>query len=228
MNIDGLGPAIVAQLVSTSDIDEREPLVRTVADLYSLTREELMTLEGFKTKSADNLIRAIAATKSNPLDRVLYALGIRGIGRRSSRLLCEAFGSLEAIAAAGLDELKGLDNFGDVLAQSVFEAMRDEQMLATIAALKDRGVEMKYISREKNAEGDTLAGKTFVLTGTLANMTREQAKALIESKGGKCSGSVSKKTTYVVAGESAGSKLTKAESLGIAVISEDELVKMCE
>ena len=219
MNIDGLGSAIVAQLVESG-------LVANVADLYALTREQLMTLEGFKDKSADNLVNAIAATKANPLDRVLFALGIREIGRRSAALLCEARGSIEAIASASVEELQGIENFGKVMARNVYDAMRDEVMLATIALLRERGVKMAYIAREKSAESDTFAGLTFVLTGTLATMTREQATALIESRGGKCSGSVSKKTSYVVAGENAGGKLTKAEALGVKVINEAELAEL--
>jgi DNA ligase (NAD+) len=239
MNIDGLGTAIVRQLVESG-------LVATVADLYTLTDVDLLALSkndakeagfpcpaepalggrSFKSKSAANLTAAIAATKSAPLDRVLFALGISGIGRSSAKLLCERFGSVDAIIAADIEEIKAIDGFGEVMALSVHTAMREPQMLELIATLRERGVLMEYESGAVAAKSDKFAGLTFVLTGTLATMTREQAKSLIESHGGKCSGSVSKKTDYVVAGENAGSKLTKAEGLGVKVISEEELSEM--
>jgi DNA ligase (NAD+) len=213
MNIDGLGTAIVGQLVESG-------LIHTVADLYKLTQADLLTLEGFKDKSADNLITAIAATKANPLDRVIFALGISGVGRSIATLLCEEFGGIDAIMTAEKDALADVDKVGDILAENVYTAMREPHMTQLIAALRESGVVMAYTAK---ATSDTLSGLTFVLPGTLTLMTREQAKSLIESCGGKCSGSVSKKTDYVVAGENAGSKLTKAESLGVKVISEDEL-----
>ncbi|MCL1831523.1 MAG: NAD-dependent DNA ligase LigA [Oscillospiraceae bacterium] len=216
MNIDGLGTAIVKQLVESG-------LVRTVADLYKLTQEDLLKLEGFKDKSADNLVSAIAASKVNPLDRVLFALGISGVGRSIATLLCEAFGDIERIMNADKDALACVDKVGDVLADNVYTAMREPHTVALIEALRRNGVTMAYTAKATSSD---LAGLTFVLTGTLTTMTREQAKSLIESRGGKCSGAVSKKTDYVVAGENAGSKLTKAESLGVKVISENELQEL--
>jgi DNA ligase (NAD+) len=218
MNIDGLGEAIVRQLTSGN-------LVSTVADLYKLTREDLSALPGFKEKSADNLINAITASKENPLDRVIFALGIKGIGRQSAVLLCEKYGTVESIMAADVESLKSIDKFGDILAENVYDSMRTAFMVSLLEDLRNNGVKMEYA---RKARSDKLAGKTFVLTGTLPTMKREEAKELIESHGGKCAGSVSKKTDYVVAGEEAGSKLTKAQSLGVAVIDENELKKMAD
>jgi DNA ligase (NAD+) len=221
MNIDGLGTAIVRQLVESG-------LVCSVADLYTLTQEQLLTLDGFKQKSADNLVRAIETSKSNPLDRVIYGLGIRGIGRSLAKALCEAFGTFDAIMESDVETLKAIEDFGDILAENVHTAMRQPHMTELIQRLKQSGVLMEYARKSDTATSAKFAGQTFVLTGTLPTMSRDQAKVLIESHGGKCSGSVSKKTDYVVAGESAGSKLTKAESLGVKIISEAELAEMCK
>lgn len=216
MNIDGLGEAIVEQLVKNG-------FVKTVADLYTLTMQDLLTLDGFKEKSASNLITAIENSKSNEPDRLIFALGIRGIGQRSATLLCQRFGSVENIMNAELADIVAIDSFGDVLADSVYRAMREPHRIRLIERLKEYGLNMTY---SKQAKGDTFAGLKFVLTGTLPTMTREQAKEIIESLGGKCAGSVSKKTDYVLAGEDAGSKLTKAEQLGIKIIDENEFKAM--
>lgn len=216
MNIDGLGEAIVEQLIGNE-------LIASAADLYTLTAEQLMTLSKFKEKSVSNLLNAIEKSKSNEPDRLIFALGIRGIGGRSATLLCKRFGSVEAIMNASAEEITSIDSFGDVLAENIVNAFRDEDMRQLVNRLKEYGVNMIY---HNTAVGDAFAGKTFVLTGTLPTMKREEAKALIESLGGKCSGSVSKKTDYVVAGEAAGSKLTKANELGIEVITEEQLIQM--
>lgn len=216
MNIDGLGEAIVEQLVKNG-------FVKTVADLYTLTMQDLLTLDGFKEKSASNLITAIENSKSNEPDRLIFALGIRGIGQRSATLLCQRFGSVENIMNAELADIVAIDSFGDVLADSVYRAMREPHRIRLIERLKEYGLNMTY---SKQAKGDTFAGLKFVLTGTLPTMTRDQAKEIIESLGGKCAGSVSKKTDYVLAGEDAGSKLTKAEQLGIKIIDENEFKAM--
>lgn len=216
MNIDGLGEAIVEQLIGSE-------LIASAADLYTLTAEQLMTLSKFKEKSVSNLLNAIEKSKSNEPDRLIFALGIRGIGGRSATLLCKRFGSVEAIMNASAEEITSIDSFGDVLAENIVNAFRDEDMRQLVNRLKEYGVNMIY---HNTAVGDAFAGKTFVLTGTLPTMKREEAKALIESLGGKCSGSVSKKTDYVVAGEAAGSKLTKANELGIEVITEEQLIQM--
>lgn len=216
MNIDGLGDAIVELLVENG-------YVKTVADLYTLTMADVMMLPGFKDKSASNLINAIEKSKQNELDRLIFALGIKGIGQRSAVLLCQKFPTMDKIMNAQHEEIVAIDNFGEVLADNVYNAMREPHRIELINRLKEYGLNMNYTVKET---GKKLEGLKFVLTGTLPTMTRDEAKALIESNGGKCSGSVSSKTNYVLAGEEAGSKLTKAQQLGIAVISEEELMNI--
>ncbi len=217
MNIDGLGEAIVEQLAESG-------LIENAADLYKLQYEQLLTLPNFKDKSAKNLLNAIENSKKNEADRLVFALGIKGIGRRSAELLCKRFGNIDEIMKASVDDITAIDSFGDVLAESVVSAFKDDDMVILINRLKEYGVNTVY---SNISTGDTFKGLTFVLTGTLPTLKREQAKEMIEKLGGKCTGSVSKKTDYVVAGEAAGSKLTKAEELGIKVISEEDLLKMC-
>ncbi len=218
MNIDGLGEAIVEQLAKNG-------LIENAADLYKLTYEQLLTLPNFKEKSATNLLTAIENSKKNEADRLVFALGIKGIGRRSAELLCKRFGNIDEIMKATVSDITELDSFGEVLAESVVSAFNAEDMIELVKRLKAYGVNTTYSNA---AVGDAFKGLTFVLTGTLPTLKREQAKEMIEKLGGKCTGSVSKKTNYVVAGEAAGSKLTKAEELGITVISEEELLKMCD
>jgi len=218
MNIDGLGEAIVELLAENRFIEN-------AADLYELKYEQLLTLPNFKEKSANNLLNAIESSKMNEADRLLFALGIRGIGRRSAEMLCKRFGDIEGVMNASFEDIVSIDSFGDVLAENVVNAFKDEEMIKLVNRLKNCGVNTVYSNA---VSGDTLAGLTFVLTGTLPNLKREEAKEIIEKLGGKCTGSVSKKTDYVVAGEAAGSKLTKAEQLGIKVISEEELLSMCQ
>ncbi len=215
MNIDGLGPAILQQLLDNK-------LIQSPADLYTLTAKELLSLEGFQQKSAENLLQAIEASKQQPLDRVIAALGIRNIGQTAAVLLCDHFGSLDAIQNASEEEIAAIDGFGAIMAKSVKDAFAEPHFAALLAALQQNGLTMQYESRQNN---DRFTGLTFVLTGTLPTLKREEAKAMIEACGGKVSGSVSKKTSFVVAGEEAGSKLTKAESLGIPVIDEAELLR---
>lgn len=216
MNIEGLGSANVELLVN-------HKLVETVADLYQLTMADILTLPGFKEKSAGNLIAAIEKSKSNELDRLLFALGIKGIGQRSATLLCQRFPTMEQIMNAEREEIVAIENFGDILADNIYNAVREPHRIALIKRLQEYGLNMSFTVKET---GKKLEGLKFVLTGTLPTMTRDEAKALIESNGGKCSGSVSSKTNYVLAGEEAGSKLTKAQQLGVAVISEEELMEM--
>ncbi len=216
MNIDGLGPAIVQQLLD-------QKLIESPADLYALTKEQLLSLEGFKDKSAENLLRAIEQSKSQPLDRVIGALGIRNIGTSAAVLLCDRFPSIDEIASASAEEIASIDGFGEIMAESVAAAFAEPEFRALIDTLRARGVRMEY--EKKQAADDRFAGITFVLTGTLPTMKRDEAKALIEAHGGKVSGSVSKKTGVVVAGEDAGSKLTKAQELGIEIIDEAELLR---
>lgn len=217
MNIDGLGEANVVALVDNH-------LINTVADLYSLTALQLETLERFGKRSAEKLVKAIEASKNNPLDRVIFGIGIRNIGQAAAKLLCEKFGTIDAIMNATAEEISEIDGFGDVMSENVVKAFNDVHFAELIKALREKGVKMEYTS---DKTGDNrFEGLTFVLTGTLPTMTRDEAKAIIEHLGGKASGSVSKKTSYVLAGEEAGSKLTKAEQLGIPIISEDDFNKM--
>ncbi len=216
MNIDGLGEAIVEQLVQAD-------LVHTVADLYTLDLQELTALERFGTKSAQNLLDNIEKSKNNELDRLIFALGIRGIGQRAATLLCQKYGSMDSIIAAEADDIAAIDGFGEILAQSVYTAMREPHRIALINRLKQLGLNMNYSGQKVS---DKLAGLTFVLTGTLPTLKRDEAKEMIEKRGGKCSGSVSKKTSYVVAGEEAGSKLTKANELGVPVLTEEQFLQM--
>lgn len=215
MNIDGLGEAIVEQLINAG-------LVHNVADLYTLDLQDLTALERFGQKSAENLLSAIEKSKQNELPRLIYALGIRGIGGRAA-LLCEKFGDMDGIMKATEEEISSIDGFGEVLAKSVYTEMREPHRIELINRLKELGLNMKYESKKVS---DKLSGLTFVITGTLPTLKRDQAKEMIEQRGGKCSGSVSKKTNYVLAGEEAGSKLTKANELGITVISEEQFLKM--
>ena len=216
MNIDGLGPQIVKLLLDSG-------LIKGIADLYELTPEKLLFLEGFKEKSADNLIKAIENSKQNSLDKLIFGLGIRNIGSASAKLLCEKFGGLDEIINASSEQIAEIDGFGEVMAKSVCTAFRDEHLLSVINKLRSVGVNTSY---EKSQVDNRFEGMTFVLTGTLPTMKRDEAKELIEKYGGKASGSVSKKTSYVLAGEEAGSKLTKAQQLGIRIISEDEFLQM--
>ncbi len=202
MNIDGLGEAIVIQLLE-------EKLISGVADLYRLTSKQLETLERFGKKSAENLIKAIEASKEAPLDKVIFALGIRNIGQNGAKLLCDHFGGIDEIMNASAEDIAAIDGFGEVMSENVVSAFHDKHFADVVAELKSLGVKMEY---QKQDGGDNrFEGKTFVLTGTLSSMTRDEAKEIIVRFGGKAAGSVSKKTSYVVAGEEAGSKLTKAQ-----------------
>ncbi len=216
MNIDGLGPQIVHTLLDNK-------LITSVADLYTLSENKLLQLDNFKEKSVNNLLGAIEKSKSNSLDRLVFGLGIRNIGQASAKLLCDKFGDLDNIMNASAEQISEIDGFGGVMAQSVYNAFHEEHMIELIQRLKGCGINTKY---EKIQIDDRFAGKTFVLTGTLPTLKRSEAKALIEKYGGKASGSVSKKTDYVLAGEEAGSKLDKAQQLGIEIITEEQFKDM--
>lgn len=218
MNIDGLGPAIVDALLKSG-------LIKSVADLYKLTVQDLLGLENFKDKSANNLINAIEKSKDNSLDRLIFGLGIRNIGQASAKLLCEKFGDIDNIMSATAEEIATIDGFGEVMAESVVKELNEPHMIRLINRLKEYGVNTSF---ERIQIDNRFEGMTFVLTGTLPTLKRNDAKLIIEKYGGKASGSVSKKTSYVLAGEEAGSKLTKAQGLGIPIISEDEFLKMTE
>lgn len=216
MNIDGLGEAVVKQLVENR-------LISTVADLYGLQQQDLEMLPGFAKVSASKLIANIENSKANSPDRLLFALGIKGIGQKNAQLLMKHFGSIEKLSETSPEEISAVENFGDILANNIFTALHEPHMTELIERLKSYGVNTVY---QSDVKSDKLAGLTFVITGTLPDMTRDETKTLIEQNGGKCSGSVSKKTSYVLAGEEAGSKLTKAQQLGVTVISQQQLIEM--
>lgn len=219
MNIDGLGEAVLKQLTDNG-------LVSSPVDLYKLTKEQIMTLDKKRDKSADNLIKAIEASKDNELYRVIFALGIRHVGQKNAKLLCQAMLSVENIMNATVEQLSEIEGFGSVMAESVVEYFSKSKNQENITKLKELGVKMTPL--EKKTESGKFTGKTFVLTGTLPTLKRNEAGKIIEQLGGKTSSSVSKKTDYVVAGEDAGSKLTKAQALGITIISEDDLLAMAK
>ncbi|HHZ05974.1 MAG TPA: NAD-dependent DNA ligase LigA [Clostridiales bacterium] len=219
MDIDGLGPAVLKQLIDNS-------LIKSPADLYNLKKEDISALDRMGDTSADNLINALEKSKDNELYRLIFALGIRHIGLKGAKLLCKALGSIESIVSATTEEIAGIDGFGGVMADSVVKYFSLEQTHELIEQLKSQGIKMP--STQKSAESGILQGKIFVLTGTLPTLKRSEASAIIEKLGGKTSSSVSKKTDFVVAGEDAGSKLTKANQLGVAVISEEQLLSMAE
>ena len=216
MDIDGLGPAVLELLV-------REGCIAHAYDLYTLTKENIADLEGLGAKSADNLLAAIDKSKDNDLYRIIYGLGIRHIGEKAAKLLAQRFGDMDAILVATVEDVAAIDGFGEVMAESVVSFFGLAPSRDLVDRLAKAGVNMKSktVSRD-----DRFAGKTFVLTGTLPSMTRGEASALIEQYGGKTSGSVSKKTDYVLAGEEAGSKLTKAQQLGITILSEEQFREM--
>lgn len=218
MDIDGLGTAVATQLVSKG-------MVHSAADLYTLTLEQLLTLDKFKEKSATNLLQAIQHSKQNNLDKLLFGFGIRNIGDKAAALLAEHFGSMQAIREATAEQIGEIDGFGGVMAQSVLEFFAKEGTADLVHRLADCGVNMQWKGEPK---GDKLAGKTLVVTGTLETLSRSEAETLIVKNGGKASGSVSKKTSYVVAGAAAGSKLTKAQALGVPVLTEQEFLAMLE
>ncbi len=218
MNIEGLGDAVVQQLLDRG-------LVHSVADLYSLTEEQLTELERFAEKSARALLKEIEGSKRAGLARVLMGLGIRFVGERTAELLAEEFGSIDAVMAANAEELERVEEVGPRISEAILEFFSRPANSALVQRLKDAGVDM---SAEKKVRSTQLAGLTFVLTGSLPTLSRDEAKKRIEDAGGKTSGSVSKKTNYVVAGEDAGSKLDKARELKVAVIDEAELLKMLE
>jgi DNA ligase (NAD+) len=216
MNIDGMGDALVTQLTERG-------LVKNVADIYKLTKADLLSLERMGDKSAQNILDEINASKKLPLERVIYGLGIRMVGERTAQFLAEHFGSMEALEQAGVEELQSVNEVGPRIAESIVEFFSIPANRKLVERLGEAGLAFKGKKKER---GTKLAGKTFVLTGTLAKYTRDEAKKMIEDAGGKVAGSVSKKTDYVVAGADAGSKLDKAKDLGVAVIDEQEMVRL--
>lgn len=216
MDIEGLGPAVVEGLVKAG-------LVRTPGDLYRLEAQSVAQLERMGQKSAENLIAAIEKSKSRDLSRLLFAFGIRQVGQKAAKVLAARFGTLDRLSQATVEELTAVDDIGEITARSLAEWLHSDQAEHLIASLKGAGVNT---ASQAQPVDDRLAGKTFVLTGTLEHFSRAEAGARIEALGGKVSSSVSRKTSYVVAGEEAGSKLDKANALGITVLSEAEFLQM--
>ena len=220
MNIDGLGEALAAQLLENPVLPGARP-VTSIADLYLLDEAGLLSLERIGKKTADSLLAEIESSKKAPLNRVLFGLGIRFVGERTAQLLAEEFGSMDALMAASTDELERVNEIGPRVAAAVREFFDETRNVELVERLRAAGLTFTAEKRKKSSQ---LEGLTFVLTGTLPGMTREDAKAKIEAAGGKVAGSVSKKTDYVVAGAEAGSKLEKAQSLGVKVLDEDGLL----
>ncbi len=218
MDIDGMGPAVMQQLIDRG-------LVKNAADLYFLSKSDLSGLDRMGEKSADNALRAIAASKDRGLERLLYALGIRQVGQKAGKILGSHFKTFDAFAAASVEELTAIDDIGEITAQFICEWLDSPQSQHLIGRLREAGVRMDSASKVVDLR---FAGMTFVLTGTLSRFTRDEAGAMIEARGGKVSSSVSKKTSYVVAGENAGSKLQKANDLGVPVLSEEVFLAMLE
>ena len=218
MDIDGLGIKIIEQLVDKG-------LLKNITDIYTLTIDEIASLKKNGKKFAQNLIDAINESKNNDLFKLLTALGIRHIGTKSAKGLCKKYKSIDEIANASFEELSMIDDVGMITAKSIYEFFRQPQTMDLIEKLKEAGVNMEVLEDDSNSD-DRFFGETFVLTGSLTGFTRQEASDIIERFGGKVSGSVSKKTSYVLAGEEAGSKLTKAQELGIRIISEEEFNNM--
>ena len=216
MNIDGMGDALVNQLTERG-------LVKNVADIYKLTKDDLLSLERMGDKSAQNILDEIENSKKLPLERVIYGLGIRFVGERTAQFLAEHFGSMEALESAGIEELQNVDEVGPRIAESIVEFFSIAANRKLVERLREAGLTLTGKRKER---GTKLAGKTFVLTGTLAHFSRDEAKKMIENAGGKVTGSVSKKTDYVVAGADAGSKLDKAKELGVSVIDEEQMKRI--
>src|SRR6202161_1772675 len=216
MNIDGMGDALVNQLTERG-------LVKDVADIYKLTKDDLLSLERMGEMSAQNILDEIENSKKLPLERVIYGLGIRMVGERTAQFLAEHFGSMEALESAGGEELQDVNEVGPRIAESIVEFFGIAANRKLVERLREAGL---TLCGQKKQRGTKLAGKTFVLTGTLAHFTRDEAKKMIEDAGGKVTGSVSKKTDYVVAGADAGSKLDKAKDLGVKVVDEKEMQQL--
>ena len=216
MDIEGLGPAVVAQMLEKG-------LIANVADLYELHAQEVAQLDRMGVKSAENLIRAIEKSKDNDLGKLIYGLGIRQVGEKAAAVLAQHFGSLDALCAASVEELTAIPDVGEITARCIVSYLNQPQAKDLIARLKAAGVNMESTVQKVD---DRFAGMTFVLTGTLSRLDRKTAEAEIALRGGKASGSVSKKTTYVVAGEAAGSKLTRAQKLGVPVLTEEQFEEL--
>ena len=219
MDIDGLGYKIVEQLIE-------QGLIKNIADIYSLSLEEIASLKKNGKKFAQNLVDSINASKENDLYRLITALGIRHVGVKAAKILAKQFNTIDNLAEASIENLSTVEEVGPIVANSIKEFFEQQQTKDLISRLKQAGVNTER-QKDEN-EDDRFGGKTFVLTGSLEKYSREEASNIIEKFGGKTSSSVSKKTSYLLAGEDAGSKLTKAQSLGVTVISEAEFEEMCK
>lgn len=219
MDIAGLGPATVDSLLKSH-------LITSLEDIYSLTVQDLLSLEGFKERSASNLIEAISSSKTNDLERVLTSFGIRNCGRKASYLICERFPDIDSLAEASFDDIASIEGIGDTIAGNVWSFFRRESTATLISSLKEAGLTLNHTIKQKDSA--VLKGLTFVVTGTLTKYSRDSITRLLEEAGAKVSSSVSKKTDYLLAGEKAGSKLDKAKSLGVKIITEEDLSVMFE
>ena len=218
MDIEGMGPAIVEKLLDNN-------IISSISDIYDIKPEDILTLDKMGDKSANNLVKAINKSKNNDLSKLIFALGIRHVGARNAQILAQHFGSLDALMKSDIETISSIDEIGDIIAESVVKYFSQKQNCDIIEKLRSHG--LNFLCKETKKEG-LFTGKTFVLTGTLPTMNRNEASKLITDNGGKVSSSVSKKTDYVLAGEEAGSKLDKAMTLGVTVITEDDLLKMLE
>ena len=220
MNIEGLGDAIIEDFYNMG-------YIKSFVDIYKLDRfkEELKLLEGFGNKSIDNLLASIENSKNNSLEKLLFAIGIRNVGAKTGKILAKRYKNIDNIINTSKEELVSIKDIGDIIAVSIDDFFKNENNLQMINELKNEGINMKYLGSEVQAD-EAFTGKTFVLTGTLESYTRDEAKEIIENMGGNVSGSVSKKTDVVIAGESAGSKLTKAQELGIMIWDEEKFIEM--
>jgi DNA ligase (NAD+) len=218
MDIRGLSYARIEQLMQAR-------LVRDAADVYDLTTEQLVRLDRFAEKSAENLVQAIADSKAQPLSRLLFGLGIGNLGEVGARLLARHFGSMDALAKAPAEEIMGVRGVGETIGRSVIDWFADPEACALVVKLQERGLTM---TEPQATSGSALKGQTVVLTGTLPTLSREQATELVEANGGRVTSSVSKKTTFLLAGADAGSKLEKAREIGVEVIDEAEFRRRIE
>ena len=219
MDIEGLGEKNVMRFLD-------EGLITDPASIYDLGAEQIAELEGFGETSARALVREIERSKQSPFGRVLYALGLPGIGWVNASAIAEHFGSMDRLLEADTEAITEVEGIGPILAESLREELADEAIIELVARLRERGLRFELSEAERSAEGGPLTGKTFVLTGTLPELSREQATKMIQAAGGKVTGSVSKKTDYLVAGDSPGSKLAKAEEVGTEILDEDGLRKV--
>lgn len=219
MDISGLGEAVIRTFVDNQ-------IIKSAADLYYIDTADVINIEGFGEKSAENLINALDKSKANDLHRLLFALGIPHVGQVAAKKICNVYDNIDDIMSASVEELAQIDDIGSVIAKSIINFFDNENNIFEIQRLKNAGVNM--VETKKELSSNALEGKVFVLTGTLPTLSRNDAKKLIEDNGGKVSSSVSKKTDYVLLGEDAGSKLTKAQELGIVLISEEEFMEMIQ